>query len=666
MFRLSVALIVLGAVLTCASARAAPPPSIEAYGKRPAIEQISLSPSGERYALIVVVGETRTLAVMTADGKTALFAVGVGQAKVVDVHWAGEDHILVKVFHTVPLGMDFDVAKAEFATVVSINLKTHKSIGVFEKHFQVSNIVEGTYGEAEVGGHWYGYFGGITYGAEKDPNNRFLDHMWPDLYRVDLDTGAIDIVAHGSDQAGDWLVGPDGQVIARTTYDERTGAWQVKSGGFGGSLLASGKSALAAVDGLRRGRSTDTVVVDQPLPDGAVYQEFKLSGEASADTPADETVEGLLTDPVSRLWVGTVSRGDQPTPRFFDPVADARVRGAMKAFPGLSVSLISFTPDLGRMIVETSGTGDSGTYWLVDIATHGAIAIGYEYPEVAPDTVGAIEMIDWKAADGLALRGVLNLPPGRDPKGLPLIVMPHGGPEDRDYPQFWWWAQLFASRGYAVFQPNFRGSSGYGKPFRDAGFGQWGRKMQTDISDGVAELVKRGIADPKRACIVGWSYGGYAAEAGVTVQHGLYRCAVSMAGVSDPQALIQYSRDEAAGHETLEVRYWKAFLGVTSDWRSDLSAISPAKLAAQADAPILLVHGKDDTVVPIAQSQEMERALRAAGKPVEFLTLPNADHWLLRDDSRLAMAKASLAFVLKYDPPDPEPAAAALAPAQQP
>jgi dipeptidyl aminopeptidase/acylaminoacyl peptidase len=662
MFRLCVALMVLGALSLCAPAVAGPAP-VEAYGKRPAVEQISLSPSGQRYAFVAVVGETRTLVAMTADGKTALIAVPVGQAKVVDVRWVGEDHILVEVYHTVPLGMDFDVAKAEFATVISINLKTRKSIGVFEKHDQVSDIVEGTYGEAEIGGHWYGYFGGITYGADKDPNNRFLDHMWQDLYRVDLDTGAIDLVAHGSELAQDWLVGPDGQIIARTTYDERNGAWEVRSGGSGGRLLASGKSRIAATDSLSRGRSADTIVIDQPTADGSVYQEFKLSGEALADTPADSTVAAILADPVSRLWVGTVTQGDQSTPKFFDPVADARVRGTLKAFPGLSVSLVSFTPDLGRMIVETSGTGDSGTYWLVNIATHDAKPIGAEYPDVDPMSVGTIEMVDWKAADGLALRGVLNLPPGREPKNLPLVVMPHGGPEDRDYPHFWWWAQLFASRGYAVFQPNFRGSAGYGKPFRDAGFGQWGHKMQTDISDGVADLVKQGIVDPKRACIVGWSYGGYAAEAGVTVQHGLYRCAVSMAGVSDPQGMINYSRDKAAGGETLEVRYWKAFMGVTSDWRNDLAQISPAKLAAQADAPILLVHGKDDTIVPFEQSQELDRALRAAGKPVEFISLTGADHWLLKDDTRLAMAKASLDFVLKYDPPDPEPAPANVQPA---
>jgi len=215
--------------------------------------------------------------------------------------------------------------------------------------------------------------------------------------------------------------------------------------------------------------------------------------------------------------------------------------------------------------VFTNGGDDSGTYWLVDIAKHSAVPLGYQYPTINAEDVGPVRMVDWKAADGLALRGVLTLPPGRAAKNLPLVVLPHGGPEARDYPTFDWWAQAFASRGYAVFQPNFRGSDGYGVAIRNAGFGQWGRKMQTDISDGVAELAKQGIVDPKRACIVGGSYGGYAAEAGVTVQHGLYRCAVSMAGVSDPAGLLDYARDRAGGRLTSESqRYWKAFMGVTT------------------------------------------------------------------------------------------------------
>jgi dipeptidyl aminopeptidase/acylaminoacyl peptidase len=174
--------------------------------------------------------------------------------------------------------------------------------------------------------------------------------------------------------------------------------------------------------------------------------------------------------------------------------------------------------------------------------------------------------------------------------------------------------------------------------------------MQTDISDGVADLVKKGIVDPKRACIVGASYGGYAALAGVTVQQGLYRCAVSVAGVANPGDLMIAAAKANGSARMSDTRYLHAFLGVDSSSDSRLDAITPTELAGKADAPILLIHGKDDTTVPIEQSQSMERALRRADKPVEFVTMDNEDHHLLHEKTRVEMLKAAVAFVEKYNP----------------
>jgi len=254
-------------------------------------------------------------------------------------------------------------------------------------------------------------------------------------------------------------------------------------------------------------------------------------------------------------------------------------------------------------------------------------------------------MIDYVAADGLALHGVLTLPRGRAAGKLPLVVLPHGGPAARDHAEFDWWAQALASRGYAVFQPNFRGSTGYGPAFQIAGNGQWGTKMQTDISDGVAALAARGIIDPKRACIMGASYGGYAALAGVTLQQGLYRCAVSVAGVADLQ--LMKADELGVGPTRVQARNWATLIGA----RTDLAAISPAMAAARADAPVLLIHGRDDTVVPYAQSTRMAGQLRAAGKPVELVTLKGEDHWLSRGATREAMLVAAVAFIEKHNPP---------------
>jgi dipeptidyl aminopeptidase/acylaminoacyl peptidase len=202
-----------------------------------------------------------------------------------------------------------------------------------------------------------------------------------------------------------------------------------------------------------------------------------------------------------------------------------------------------------------------------------------------------------------------------------------------------------------VLQPNYRGSSGYGRAFFERGWGEWGGKMLSDIADGVFALGAQGIADPARACIVGASYGGYAALAGVTLQHGLYRCAVAVGGVSDLSDLsiwtqLRHHRQSSA------VRGFLKETGADVADRGALDALSPVKLAGGADAPVLLIHATDDTVVPIEQSQSMASALKHAGKTVELVKLKGDDHWLSREDTRVEMLKAAVGFVTAHNPPD--------------
>src|SRR5262249_17617919 len=164
---------------------------------------------------------------------------------------------------------------------------------------------------------------------------------------------------------------------------------------------------------------------------------------------------------------------------------------------------------------------------VVDLASHQATPIGQTYAGITPNDVADVSIASYRAKDGLKIDAFLTLPTGREPKNLPLIVLPHGGPAARDAAGFDWWAQALASRGSAVPQPEFRGFGDLGWKMEAAGFGEWGRKMQSDLSDGVRALAAAGLIDPKRVCIVGGSYGGYAALAGVTMEQGVYRCAVS-------------------------------------------------------------------------------------------------------------------------------------------
>jgi dipeptidyl aminopeptidase/acylaminoacyl peptidase len=388
-----------------------------------------------------------------------------------------------------------------------------------------------------------------------------------------------------------------------------------------------------------------------------VTEEFPIAPHSAATKLFESTpVEEYLTDPATGLLLGGQFTGEKGFV-LFDTKLQRRLDAARKAFAAYQFTLESYSSNMAKMVVKTDGGDDPGTFWLIDMATGKAEDLMSAYPDVDPKDVGPTRMFAYTAADGLPLEGVLTLPAGSTGRNLPLVMMPHGGPFDvYDRVGFDWWAQAFASRGYAVFQPNYRGSGGHGVAFEDKGHGEWGRGMLSDMADGITALAKAGIVDPTRACIVGASYGGYAALAGVTIQHGLYRCAVSYAGVSDVgHAMARDGTDS----ETAEGRFVEKMFGVKDPYDPALRKISPLRNAGAADAPILLIHGKDDTRVPIVNSLSMKSALELARKPVEMVTLTGEDHFLSREASRVQTLEASVAFVEKYNPAAPPAVAAA-------
>ena len=269
-------------------------------------------------------------------------------------------------------------------------------------------------------------------------------------------------------------------------------------------------------------------------------------------------------------------------------------------------------------------------------------------------------MIHYPARDGTSIPAYLTLPPGGASKNLPVVVLPHGGPHWRDTASFDYIVQFLATRGYAVLQPQFRGSTGFGDAYVKAGYRQWGGLMQDDVTDGVRHLIADGTADPKRICIAGLSYGGYAALAGAAFTPDLYACAASIGGVSDLPTLLSEAK-RPFGSDTDAVASDEERIGKTYD--PNVIAKSPARSAATVTAPVLLLHGVDDSVVPIAQSERMARALEKAGRPVKFVKLAGEDHWLSRGDTRLQVLKELDAFLAPFLS---QPASGAPAPAKTP
>jgi dipeptidyl aminopeptidase/acylaminoacyl peptidase len=340
--------------------------------------------------------------------------------------------------------------------------------------------------------------------------------------------------------------------------------------------------------------------------------------------------------------------GFSPTYEFFDPELDARMQKIVNGLTETSTTLVGWSAGFENLVVLVSGGWNSGLYLLFRAGSLEPEIVATVRPDIPADQVVPTQITSYTARDGLEIPALVTaLPELREKGRAPLLVVPHGGPASYDRLEFDWLAQYFASRGYVVLQPQFRGSSGFGGDFMRAGFGEWGGKMQTDIDDGVDHLVAKGLVDPDRVCIAGMSYGGYAALAAGAFSPGKYKCVAAVAGVSDLERMLKSDRRKY-GRNHWAISYWeRQYGGDDFDW-DKLAAISPVNFADRFEAPVLLVHGRKDTVVPIKQSKAMERALRKADKDVTLHELKGEDHWLSYGESRLETLTALASFIQQH------------------
>ena len=315
---------------------------------------------------------------------------------------------------------------------------------------------------------------------------------------------------------------------------------------------------------------------------------------------------------------------------------------------GFQLAIVDWNANLRRFLLKVSGGGETGSYYIFDINTGRLSSVAKAY-EIPTEWVGQTQTVAYRTADGMTIPSIVTWPVGSEEENLPLIVLPHGGPHETDKLGFDWMAQYFANRGYLVIQPNFRGSTGFGQDFEDAGRGEWGGKMQDDLTDGVTALVKAGYVDPEQVCIVGASYGGYAALAGAVFTPELYQCVVAIAPVSDLNRMLSEEKRQR-GKNHWVVSYWEDVMAEGDARRNKLRSISPVNFAENVVAPILLIHGDDDTVVPYSQSTRMRNALKRADKQVELVKLKGEDHWLSVAETRMQTLRAMDQFLATHMP----------------
>ena len=357
-----------------------------------------------------------------------------------------------------------------------------------------------------------------------------------------------------------------------------------------------------------------------------------LSGTSFSDL-TNEIIATVYTDDRNRIY-------------FKDKKFEADYNYIKKKLGDREINFNSGTNDETKYIISTYSDTDPGTVWLYNRKTKNLSTL-YQVREKLPrQFMAEMKPVRYKSSDGMEIPAYLTLPKGIPAKNLPAVIVPHGGPWARDFWGYNSFAQFLANRGYAVLQPNFRSSTGYGKKFLNAGNNEWGQKMQDDLTWGVRYMVEQGIADPKRIGIMGGSYGGYATLAGVTFTPDLYAAAVAIVAPSNLKTLLESIPP-----------YWEAGRVIfykrmgdpnTSEGKAQLERQSPLTHAAKIKTPLLVVQGANDPRVNKRESDQIVIALRERNYPVEYLVAPDEGHGFARPVNNMAMIAAAEKFLAKH------------------
>ncbi len=613
---------------------------VERFASLPFMEEVKLSPSGDYIAYIRNEKEKKYLIAQPLYDKTFKILLG-GEANKLRLNWyrwVNDKRLIVSVAYP-----SFRDGTPTIET---------RLIAISRDGSDLKNITSPTRFDVEQRNHHISQIQDEVISILPDDPDHILVELdletpnYPGVYRVNINNGKKTRVINSKATIRDWYADGKGNVSVGLGLDEtkrkiiykdpHTNTWQ--------TLVEFDQITQDPVWPL--GLNNDgSILYVRAIKDGhfsifAADLKNPKSPYTLLANDANVDINGsLIYSPMSRDAVGVYYRGSEGQYFYWDKKAEGFQLSIDKALPETANYISGFSQDETRYIVFSTATKVPGDYYVGDRKNKKLDYVGSEYPSLNENALAAQQRIEYRTRDGISIEGFVTFPPNQAKSNLPTIVLPHGGPESHDGFGFDYWAQFFAAKDFAVFQMNFRGSSGQGIEFKRQSRKNWGLKMQDDITDGVQWLVEQGIVDKERICIVGASYGGYAALMGTVKTPEMYRCAISYAGISD-LGLFAWQSTNYINQDLVF-----AELGVEWSERDRLIATSPIKQVEKIHTPILLVHGEKDRVVPVSQSEKMANELAKQNKEYQLLILEDGSHDLHTYDQRIKLFSEMGRFV---------------------
>jgi len=599
-------------VASGAQANTAPPPA-EAFGALPAETQPALSPDAHWIAWLDETESKPHIVIFDLEARR-IQRIGALPARMLlrSLQWSDNETLLATVSTVGAPAAATGRASTAFITL-AMNPTGEGALRLpsFKASSRPADIVSAIHA-------------GMVRASTTKPHTIIM-FSGPALLEVDTNTGDSERIQLGNEHTVYWAVDRDGKPVAREDWDWKTGSYRLYAlkGESIKEILRNDDKNAPTLAGVLPDDSALVLLANKGHAHQCAWA-LPLDGSAQkllAEDP-DADITATYTDPYTGAIVGFYESGTKTSVQWLDPVAQHRQEVLQRAFPNQQVEVYGWSSDGNKTLARVQSPNSPPIYYLIDFQTHRADIAAEEYPQLAGVKLAEFKEITYKARDGTDIPAYLAVPSDAASEPVPLVVLPHEGPNQRNYPTFNYVVQFLASRGYAVLQPQFRGSSGFGEAFEKAGYRQWGGLMQDDVTDGVRAMIDQKLADPRRVCIMGWGYGGYVALAGAAFTPDLYACAISVGGISDLRALLEETVPQSTGFvemRSASMSAWTERIGAPGD--SKLDRKSPIHSVASIKAPILIIYGRGDSVIPYAQSLKMGEALRSAGKQVTLVKL---------------------------------------------